>query len=867
MRSSILARILLLGMGAWAAAASPADTPAVVPTGPNEFLNGHMTTVSANVVAFAEGDFNHDGRSDLALADTADHTVTIMLGKGNGLFATGQTIQAGNPNSVAAYDLNNDGNLDLVTVEYNYNAVNVLLGNGKGGFKALPQILIEGATGCVSAAIGDLNGDGKPDIAVACTGGIAILLGNGNGTFRPATILPTAAQSLFIADLRGNGKNDLLAAAQTYGGLDVLLGNGDGTFDSPQNYSVCYDDVCAVAYVSTGDFNGDGVVDVAVTTGSWGYFTSYSYVQVLLGNGDGTFGPATTVDTYTNVNEFMLYAADPNGDGKTDLVVLTGGRFGTGTTNGGTAIVYINNGNGTFQPGVSYATGQGSIAGAINDFNGDGKQDLAVLAQSGEGQQNGGAGDINVLFGNGDGTFQGNRTFLLCCADLGPAGSVVADLNGDGRLDLVFYGASAAYVFLGSGDGTFQSPVGYQAGLPNGEGISDLATGDFNGDGHLDLVAAGCPASIGGCNPAFSILLGYGDGTFDSPLVLGLPGQVSATNPSIAAADFNRDGKSDLAICGPSGVMILLATGDGNFGSATVLPTPCQNIFAGDFNNDKKVDLAVVGVNGGIYVMLGTGNGTFQSPVYTSAGASYASADGDFNRDGKLDLAIVVGDSINVFLGNGDGTFKTPPLAFTVGNIPVGLAAYDLNGDGILDLVAPDDGLNSVDVLLGKGDGTFGAPTPYTLGGTFHYFGGGNCAAWNCSFTPALADFNGDSAADIVSPFLAENGAPASLEIQLNTGGTFITLASSANPSPVGQSVTFTAAVTHSFNVTGWPQPAGSVVFKDGSTVIGTASLISGTASLVVSTLSAGSHSITATYAGNKSYNPHKSAALTQTVH
>jgi hypothetical protein len=79
--------------------------------------------------------------------------------------------------------------------------------------------------------------------------------------------------------------------------------------------------------------------------------------------------------------------------------------------------------------------------------------------------------------------------------------------------------------------------------------------------------------------------------------------------------------------------------------------------------------------------------------------------------------------------------------------------------------------------------------------------------------------------------------------------------------------VTFTAAVTHSFNVTGWPQPAGSVVFKDGSTVIGTASLISGTASLVVSTLSAGSHSITATYAGNKSYNPHKSAALTQTVH
>jgi len=472
-----------------------------------------------------------------------------------------------------------------------------------------------------------------------------------------------------------------------------------------------------------------------------------------------------------------------------------------------------------------------------------------------------------VLFGNGDGTFQGNRTFLLsCCAEPDPAGSVVADLNGDGRLDLVFFGAgSAAYVLLGNGDGTFQPPVGYQTGLSYVY-WSDLATGDFNNDGHLDLVATGFTSPVN-AQPAFGILLGYGDGTFDAPLVYGLPAPISNTNPSIAVADFNKDGKSDLAICGPSGVMILLATGNGNFGSPTVLPTPCQNIFAGDFRNDKKIDLAVVGVNGGIYVMLGNGNGTFQSPVYTSAGASYASVDGDFNRDGKLDLAIIVGNNVNVFLGNGDGTFKTPPLAFTVGNIPVGLATYDLNGDGILDLVAPDDGLNSVDVLLGKGDGTFGASTPYTLGGTFHYFGGGNCAAWNCSFAPGLADFNGDGAADIVTPFLAENGAPASLEILLNTGGTFITLTSSANPSTVGQPVTFTVGVAHSFNVTGQPLPAGSVTFKDGSTPLGKASLVSGTASLVVSTLSPGSHSITATYAGNKDYNAHKSVTLTQTVH
>lgn len=591
-------------------------------------------------------------------------------------------------------------------------------------------------------------------------------------------------------------------------------------------------------------------------------------LSVLFGNGDGTLAPATTIDYigeyYGNV---VLAAADLNGDGKTDLAVLTGMApgmdFGTLVSSGGTAIVYINNGNGTFQPGVSYATGAGSIGLALDDFNGDTKIDLAVLAQSGEGQQNSGAGDVNVLLGNGDGTFQGNRTYTVLLGS--PTGSFAADLNGDGKLDLIFFSDTynaAAAVYLGNGDGTFQNPVWYQT-CCNFDGYTyDLATGDFNGDGRLDLVATSIDNHG---NPNFSILLGYGDGTFDSPLVYGLPEPFSSTNPNIAVADFNRNRKPDLAICGPSGVMILLGIGNGAFGPATVLPTPCQYIFEGDFNGDKKIDLAVVGVNGGIYVMLGNGNGTFQLPLYTSTGASYAGIDADFNRDGKLDLAIVVGNSVNVFLGNGDGTFKTPPLVFTVGMVPVGLATLDINGDGNLDLVAPDDGLNSVDVLLGSGDGTFGASIPYTLGGRLSLYGG-PCAIYTCSYTPTLADFNGDGAPDIVTPFIAEY-APDSLEVLLNTGGTFIMLDSSANPSPVGQSVTFTATVSHSFNVTGQPQPAGSVTFKDGSTVLGRASLISGTASLAVSSLSAGSHSITATYAGNKFYNPHKSAVLVQSVH
>jgi len=493
------------------------------------------------------------------------------------------------------------------------------------------------------------------------------------------------------------------------------------------------------------------------------------------------------------------------------------------------------------------------------------------LAELGLDLQNGGIGDINVLLGNGDGTFQGARVFPLPSSSLQFAASISADLNGDKKPDLVILQdrSAAITVLLGNGDGTFQSPVSVQTGLSSFYGLQGVGVGDFNNDGKLDLVAVGIVTFDTNNYTVFTIILGYGDGTFDAPtapviLPAALPDATAF--PIVALADFNKDGKLDMAICGQSAIMTMLGKGGGSFQPATVTPTGCENVIAGDFNNDKKIDLALLGVNGGLYVMLGVGDGTFQPPIYTSAGFSMAGVRGDFNRDGKQDLAIIVGSNVSVFLGNGDGTFQAPQ-SFSAGQTPVGLATLDLNGDGKLDLVVTDAATNSVKVLLGNGDGTFGNPAPYTLGGSFGFYE--SCPVTGfpaCSFTPALADFNSDGAPDVASLYSGIH-TPDSLEMLLNTGGTFITLTSSQNPSVAGQPVTFTALVSQSIKVMGQPQPVGYVTFADGTTVLGTGTLAAGVARVTMSNLSSGSHSITATYSGNKYYNKHRSASLVQSVH
>ncbi|PYJ85691.1 MAG: hypothetical protein DME22_08160 [Verrucomicrobia bacterium] len=319
--------------------------------------------------------------------------------------------------------------------------------------------------------VGDFNGDGKPDLAVTSynSSNFSVLLGNGDGTFQTAVNYGAGflQSSVAIGDFNSDGKSDLAVADYGSAYVWVLLGKGDGTFQAATKY----DAGSASASLSVSDFNGDGKVDLAVAILS-------GNVSILLGNGDGTFQAAMKYGTATAPS--FVAVGDFNGDGKPDLAVANIGYANAPGTN---ISVLLGNGDGTFRAAVNYGTGIGPASVAVGDFNGDGKPDLAVANTGPYENFTYTGGDVSVLLGNGDGTFQAAVNYN---AGIGPGSVSVGDLNGDGKTDLAVVNSGSVSVLLGNGDGTFQSAFNYAAGRTP---VSVLV-GDFNGDGKPDLAVA-----------------------------------------------------------------------------------------------------------------------------------------------------------------------------------------------------------------------------------------------------------------------------------------------------------------------------------------------------------------------------------------
>jgi len=335
-----------------------------------------------------------------------------------------------------------------------------------------------------------------------------------------------------------------------------------------------------------------------------------------------------------------------------------------------------------FTPPKVYPVGTNPTAVVAGDFNGDGKLDLAVVNQ--------GSGDVSILLGNGDGTFQAAKNVNVG----GTPNSIVAgDFNGDHKLDLVVGSATNAVILLGKGDGTFGSPTQINVNA------SGLLSADVNQDGKIDLVTSD------------GVLLGNGDGTFQP--AVSLDGAVP-----LLLADFNGDGKPDVL----TSKNVLLGNGDGTFQAPKPLPgigcgftTSCSYVLSSeamDFNGDKKLDLAFIIAAKCLFctkrsyfvdILFGKGDGTFQSPVNSVLNGEFV-ASADFNGDGKPDLAIMPSIDqgsplVYVQLGKGDGTFPST-LSFDTGAGPNFLLVADLNGDKLPDLIATDPADNTVTVML-----------------------------------------------------------------------------------------------------------------------------------------------------------------------
>jgi Bacterial Ig-like domain (group 3)/FG-GAP-like repeat len=583
-----------------------------------------------------------------------------------------------------------------------------------------------------------------------------------------------------------------------------------------------------------------------------------------------------------------------------------------------------------FAPVVDYNSGGESAQSvAVADLNADGKPDVVVANQSN--------GKVGILLGNGGGTFQ--PVVVYNSGEEAAQSVAVADVNGDGRLDLLVAGCASlnssggcasgvVSVLMGNGDGTFQAAVPYDSG--GGGGAEAVAVADVNGDGRLDLVVANVCASVdsnGDCtivNAVVSVLLGNGDGSFQTAITYASGGQLAT---SVALADLNGDGRLDIVVAndcpshspsdGPgdlcqfdqySVVGVLLGNGDGTFQPAAVYNSGGYysiSAAVADLNGDGKPDLVVGnGIdfwpdfeNGAVGVLLGNGDGTFQPPVpYIFAGDGSSAALADVNGDGKPDLLVAgfacgscaSGDSgLGVLSGNGDGTFQ-PALVFDSGGFPRSIAVADVNGDRRPDLIMANGGVGvltnttpwptTTALATSSNPANFAQSLTFTASVTSRAGGSPTgTATFSDGSTPlGTSPINGGTATfstavltvglhSINAVYSGDSnfsGNSTSLNQIVNQAPTTLFVTSSVNPAGLVQPVTFTAMITPQYG----GQASGIVTFKDGATTLGSRAVCGNAASLSTGNLAIGTHSISAVYSGDSNFTGSTSNTLSQVV-
>ncbi len=704
----------------------------------------------------------------------------VRLGLGNGTF---QAAPASQPLTSPGYSANaisvvpfGNGLLPeiavLETSDISTTADLLIFQNQGGGqFTLLKTFCVDPIV--TSAAMQVVNfGNGIVDLAIAngASGDVSFFVGNAAGAFTTGPVVDVGPSPFALTTGQfGDGHLDVIVAYQ-----------GDDSNDNTPGLSVIQDEgASAFSVVNTiplpevpsaivsADFNDDGFLDLALAVST----SDSSDVMILPGLGNGLFD-TTAPKTYAVGGEVASLAVirgnsakDSKGNSILDLV--TANQISNDVS------VLLGNGDGTFQPQLLFAAGDAPAFVVATDINNDDRPDLIVGDLVGSTN-----GEITLLYGRGDGTFQVPTTNPV---GVNPDAEATADLNRDGHIDIITLDENSndISVLLGNGDGSFQPATAFAAGV---DPIA-MAVGDFNGDGRLDIAVLdqGDPfndlAGGGVC-----LLLGNGDGTFEPPeFISGSP-----LGNALVAGHFHGGTTLDLAVADDSGnVWVLTGDGKGNFTTPplSIAPAPPKfgdeihgqiSMVAGDFGNGHD-DLAIVsansnpdspsgGVNPALTILRGDGHGGFSlAAVYNlpndAEGGPPVIVAGDFRGKGVLDLAIASEsidgpDTLSVFEALGNCQFtQLPPTTFGPFLTPASITTGQFFGSN-LGLAIADSSGNSVSLF--KGDGQDG----FTLDSQLPISGGE-------PFVVASGDFTADGLSDVAA---AQDG-PGSVTVELNQGG------------------------------------------------------------------------------------------------
>jgi hypothetical protein len=625
------------------------------------------------------------------------------------------------PEALTTADFNGDGLLDIATADTNGidpGSVTILLGVGDGTFRpqAKTYPVRRGPRGIAAA---DFNGDGHPDLAVAntVTDDLTILIGDGQGEFSPLSgpvsgqaVIGDGPINLVATDLDNDGTIDLLVANTIDNNLGVLKGTGDGRFvlSAPLDIGVGNKPLAIVLE----DFDLDGRVDIAVGNRE-------SASLSLLWNQGGLAFVTQVIPLLAAADARLSYplglaGVDGDGDGKRDLAVLDRDN---------SRLVFLENlgGRGFLQRPSDVVIDVGSTTLVAADFDGDGRVDLATASA-----------DTNqvLMHLNAGGWLFSSRSPVP--TGRGPTAAVAGDFDLDGRLDLVTANLndSSITVLPGLQDG---ARLDVSPREPTGLQPVSLASADFDGDGRLDLVTANQTGN------SLTVLLGDGSLGFESQRLK------TGSQPSQAVTgDINRDGRPDIVVANLTDqtLQFFFGLGDGTFregATLEVLQFDPTKLILDDLDGDGTLDLAVISNSFGVYqVFRGLAGGEFEA---TSGAVSLTETPNDlavvdFNHDGRKDLVFACATgSLLLLQGQGNGLFETPER-LDVGIGLTRLLALDLDRDGIDDLAVIAGDERRLWTLRGLSTGGYTVDPPLTMADTLLAIGSG--------------DFNGDGAFDLL---------------------------------------------------------------------------------------------------------------------